>query len=66
VDASVLLRRGNKIITGGKGKEGPEREKGQGGEKDQYGKRMGMEKGGAGSGIGKGRRVRKLNRNMWD
>ena len=30
VDASVLLRRGNKMIMGGRGREGPGRESGQG------------------------------------
>jgi hypothetical protein len=33
VDASVLLRRANKIIMGGKGREGPRRESGQGGKR---------------------------------
>ena len=28
VDASVLLRKGNKIITGGRGREGPGKENG--------------------------------------
>ena len=32
VDASVLLRKGNKIIMGGKGKEGLGRERGEEGE----------------------------------
>jgi hypothetical protein len=44
VDASVLLRRGNKIITGGRGREGPGQEKRGGGEMGQdrvrYGKRQ--------------------------
>jgi hypothetical protein len=31
VDASVLLRRGNKIIMGGRGRKGPRRERGGGG-----------------------------------
>ena len=31
VDASVLLRRGNKIIMGGRGREGTGRERGGGG-----------------------------------
>jgi len=55
VDASILLRRGNKIIMGGRGREGPWRERG------------GRGKGGAGSGMGRDRRavqrVRKMNRN---
>jgi hypothetical protein len=33
MDASVLLRRGNKIIMGGKGKEGSGRERGEGGKR---------------------------------
>jgi hypothetical protein len=57
VDASVLLGRGNKIITGGRGREGPWREKGGGGKE-----------GGAGSVVGgdggEGQRVRKLNRGV--
>ena len=32
VDASIPLRRGNKIIMGGRGREGPGWERGQGGE----------------------------------
>jgi hypothetical protein len=52
VNASILHRRGDKIITGGRGREGEMR----------GGKR------GTGSGIGRDRRevqrVRKLNRNM--
>ena len=57
MDASVLHRRGNKIITGGRGREGPGRER------IEY-----RENGGSGSGIGgDGRevqRVKKSNRNM--
>jgi hypothetical protein len=34
VDASVLLRRGNKMIMGGRGREGPGRERGGGGKKE--------------------------------
>jgi len=53
VDASVLLRRGNKIIMEGRGRERPGRERGGGGKR------------GAGSGVGGDRgeiqRVRKLN-----
>jgi hypothetical protein len=55
VDASVLFRRGNKIINGGRGMETLKRE------------RRGREKG-TGSGVGGDRRevqrLRKLNRNM--
>jgi hypothetical protein len=55
VDASILHRRGNKIITGCRGREGPRREREQGGKKRR-----------AGSGIGRNgrevQRVRKLNR----
>ena len=57
VDVSVLLRRGNKIISGSRGKERGGRDKG------------GEEKRGAGSGVGgNGRdvqRVRKLNRGVY-
>jgi hypothetical protein len=56
VDASVLLRRGNKIIIGGRGKEGRGRERCQEvrkGEQDQVWK-----------GTGEKSRVRKLNRNI--
>ena len=49
VDASVLLRRGTKIIMGGRGRERPGRVREGGGRE------------GAGSGMG---RDRKLNRNM--
>jgi hypothetical protein len=52
MDALILHRRGNKIITGGRGRKGPGREEGRG-----------REKGEAGSGIRKDRkeiqRVRK-------
>ena len=34
VDASFLLRRGNKIITGGRGRESLGRETGEGGERE--------------------------------
>jgi hypothetical protein len=34
VGASVLLRRGNKVIMGGRGREGPLRERGQGGNRE--------------------------------
>ena len=44
VDVSVLLRRGNKIIMRGRGREGPGRERGGGGKR------------GAGSGMGRDRR----------
>jgi hypothetical protein len=58
VDAYVLLRRGNKIIMGGRGLEGLGRKTGKGE----------REKGGAGSGVGVDRgdvqRVRKLYRGM--
>ena len=43
IDVSVLLRQGNKIITGGKGREGPGREReGRGikGSRTRYGKRQ--------------------------
>jgi hypothetical protein len=57
VDASILHRRGNKIITGGRGRERPGRERIEC-----------RENGGSGSGIGRdGRdvqRVEKSNRNM--
>jgi hypothetical protein len=33
VDASILLRRRNKIITGSRGREGPGRERGGGGKR---------------------------------
>jgi hypothetical protein len=56
VNASILHRRGNKIITGGRERGGPERERGE--ERKKW----------AGSGIGRDRgevhRVRKSNRNM--
>jgi hypothetical protein len=56
VDASILHRTGNKIITGGGGRKRPGRETG------------GEGKSRAGTGIGRNRRevqrVRKLNRNM--
>ena len=55
VGASILHIRGNKIIPGGRGREGPGRERGGDG------------KGWAGSVVGKdgrGQKVRKLNRNM--
>ena len=35
VDASVLLRRGNNIILGGRGRKGPGRERGGGGKGEQ-------------------------------
>jgi hypothetical protein len=35
VDSSVLLRRGNKILTGGRGLEGLGRKRGRGGERGQ-------------------------------
>jgi hypothetical protein len=59
VDASILLRRGSKIITGGRRRQGPGRER----------EKKGREKWeGAGSGRERGRReiqrVGKLNRNM--
>jgi hypothetical protein len=44
VNASVLLRRGNKIITGGRGSKGPGRERGREGKKGsriRYGRRQG-------------------------
>ena len=56
VDASILHRRGNKIITGGRGREGPGRKRGEGGESE------------AESGMERYRReiqrVGKMNRNM--
>jgi hypothetical protein len=58
VDALILHRRGNKIITESRGREGPRREKLGGGGKEggriRYGK--GQER--------STERVRKLNRNM--
>lgn len=33
-DASILLRRDNKMIMGGRGREGPEWKRGEGGEKE--------------------------------
>jgi hypothetical protein len=60
VNASVLLRRRKKILTGGIGREGSGRESGR--EQGRAGKW------GAGSGMGRDRRevgrVRKLNRTM--
>ena len=57
MDASIQLRRGNKIITGGRGREGLGRERGRG------------RKRGTASHLGIVRRevqrVRKLNRNMY-
>jgi hypothetical protein len=57
LDASILHRRGNKIIRGARGREESGREKGKGGKKR-----------GAGSGMGRDRRefqsLRKMNRNM--
>jgi hypothetical protein len=56
VDSSTTLRRGNKIITGGRGREGPGRKRGEGGESE------------AESGMERYRReiqrVGKMNRNM--
>ena len=56
VDASILHRTGNKTITGGRGREGPGREREEGGKRE------------AGSGVGRDRRevqrVKKLNRNI--
>ena len=40
VDASVLLRRGNKIIMGGRGREGPGRQRAGGGER--WGRGLGV------------------------
>ena len=43
-DASILLRSGNKIITGGRGRKGHGRERGGGGEKEgrvRYGRSQG-------------------------
>ena len=56
VDASVLLRRGNKIIKGSRGWEGLWRKRREGGEK-------GAESGMGGDG-GDVQRVRKLNRGV--
>ena len=57
VDASILHRTGNKIITGSRGREEPGMERGEGGGR-----------GWAETGIGRDRRevqrIRKLNRNM--
>ena len=53
MDASILLRRDSKIMLGGRGIEGPGRERGVGG------------KIGAGSGMGRDRRVVQRVRNMY-
>ena len=60
MDASISLRRGNKIIMGGKGREGPGWERGGGGEKG------GKEEAGLGSGRDrrKVQRTKRMNRNM--
>ena len=58
VDVSILHRKGNKIITGGPGREGPQRERGRGVEKGETGSGMRMDK-------REVQRARKLNRNMW-
>jgi hypothetical protein len=55
VDASILHRRGNKIITRGREKEGPGKEKGGGGKKRGTESRVGRDK-------REVQRVRKLNR----
>jgi hypothetical protein len=56
VYASIPLRKGNKIITGGRGREGPEWERGEG------------QKAGTGSGMGRDsgevQRTKKMKRNM--
>ena len=58
MDVSGLLRRGNKIITGDRGREGFGRKKGGG--KDRNG-----EKSGVGVECGDIQRIRKLNRGVW-
>ena len=58
VDASVLLRRGNKIIKGSKGWEGLGRKRGRVGEKEEAGSDIGGDGGDV-------QRVRKLNRGVW-
>jgi hypothetical protein len=60
VDASIVHRIGNKIITGARGREGPGRSRG--------GEEKKKNPTGLGKGIGKDRRevkrIRKFNRNM--
>jgi hypothetical protein len=58
VNASVLLRRGDKIIGGCRGREGPGREKGREGIKADSASSMGRER------REEVQRVRKLSRNV--